>query len=216
VTATTDEFDGAVTSLLQYLLAREESTASTASTNTPGEEGHVMVSAELPSFTHDPECDLFLERLVDVPVELVWRAWTEPEHLKAWFAPQPWTTVECDIDLRPGGVFRTVMQAPDGTVFDEDTGGCYLEVVSPHRLVWTSALGPGYRPRPVSTTPTPGEFQFTAELTFEAVGDATRYSVRAIHATAEAAVAHEELGFSGGWSVALDQLVTHMTEASGR
>ncbi len=160
------------------------------------------------SFTHDPQCDLLLERLVDVPVELVWKAWTEPEHLKAWFAPKPFETVECEIDLRPGGIFRTVMRGPDGTEFADDTGGCYLEVEAPHRLVWTSALGPGYRPQQV---PGEGEFQFTAELTFEAVGEGTRYSVRAIHATREDAEAHEEMGFSGGWSTALDQLVAHMT-----
>jgi uncharacterized protein YndB with AHSA1/START domain len=168
-----------------------------------------------PSFTHDPACDLLLERLVDVPVDLVWKAWTDPEHLKAWFAPKPFETVECEIDLRPGGVFRTVMRAPDGTVFPDDTGGCYLEVEAPHRLVWTSALGPGYRPRPIPDEPTPGDLQFTAELTFEPVGDSTRYSVRAIHATSDAAQAHEEMGFSGGWSTALDQLVEHMTTAAG-
>lgn len=170
-----------------------------------------MASAESPSFTHDAECDLFLERVVDLPVELVWKAWTEPEHLKVWFAPKPWTTVECEIDLRPGGLFRTVMQAPDGTVYDDDTDGCYLEVAAPHRLVWTSALGPGYRPQPASAAPQPGEFQFTAELAFETVGNGTRYSVRAIHATAQAAEAHEQMGFAEGWSAALDQLVAHMS-----
>lgn len=163
-----------------------------------------------PSGEHDAELDLLLERLVDVPVELVWKAWTEPEHLKQWFTPEPYETVECEIDLRPGGIFRTVMRGPDGTVYDNDAG-CYLVVEPPHRLVWTSALGPGYRPHP----PDGGEdgepgWHFTAELTFEAVGDSTRYSARAIHATREAAEAHEEMGFSEGWGTALDQLVAHM------
>lgn len=164
-----------------------------------------------PSFTHDPERDLLLERLVDVPVELVWKAWTDPEHLEAWFAPRPFETIECEIDLRPGGVFRTVMRAPDGTVFDDDTGGCFLEVHEPHRLVWTSALAPGYRPLP---PPEDGGFAFTAELTFEALGTSTRYSARAIHATRDGAAAHEEMGFTGGWSTALDQLVEHMTKVT--
>jgi uncharacterized protein YndB with AHSA1/START domain len=44
--------------------------------------------------TPDSKHDLVLERTVDVPVELVWKAWTEPEHLKKWFAPRPWTTPE--------------------------------------------------------------------------------------------------------------------------
>ena len=58
----------------------------------------------------DPKLDLILEREIDVPPELVWRAWTEPQHLMKWFTPAPWKTVECEIDLRPGGIFRTVMR----------------------------------------------------------------------------------------------------------
>jgi uncharacterized protein YndB with AHSA1/START domain len=174
-----------------------------------------MTTPVTPSFTHDPDCDLLLERLVDVPVELVWKAWTDPEHLKAWFVPRPWETIECEIDLRPGGIFRTVMRDPDGTVYP-DSAGCYLEVQEPNRLVWTSALGPGYRPQPLPETPNPADLQFTAELTFEAVGDSTRYSVRAIHASRDAAQAHEAMGFSGGWSTALDQLVAHMTAVADR
>lgn len=161
-------------------------------------------------FTHDPDLDLYLERVVDVPVELVWKAWTTSEHLLPWFAPKPWETIDCEIDLRPGGIFRTVMRGPDGTVID-NPGGCYLEVQAPHRLVWTSALGPGYRPLPPPAADADGpDLAFTAELTFEAVGDRTRYSVRAIHATREGAAAHEEMGFSTGWSTALDQLVEYV------
>ena len=172
-----------------------------------------MTANDAPSFRHDPDRDLFLERLVDVPVELVWQAWTDPELLKAWFVPRPWKTIECEIDLRPGGIFRTVMQDPDGNVYDDDTGGCYLEVHEPHRLVWTSALGPGYRPQPASDGDD-GAFQFTAELTFEPVEGGTRYSARAIHASSEGARAHERMGFVDGWSAALDQLVEHMTQGA--
>ena len=60
----------------------------------------------------DPTRDLILERHVDVSPELVWKAWTEPEHIVKWFTPAPWKTVDCEIDLRPGGIFRTVMRSP--------------------------------------------------------------------------------------------------------
>lgn len=53
------------------------------------------------------------------------------------------------------------------------------------------------------------------ELTFEAVGDSTRYSVRVIHARRAGALTHDEMRFSAGWSTALDQLVARMTAASG-
>src|SRR3979409_2305310 len=92
----------------------------------------------------DPKLDLSFERIIDVPRELVWRGGTKPEHLKKWFTPAPWTTVDCEIDLRPGGIFRTVMRSPEGQEFPNI--GCYLEIVPCERLVWTDSLLPGYRP----------------------------------------------------------------------
>ena len=54
-----------------------------------------------------PNLDLVLERVIDVPRHLVWEAWaTKPEHLKVWFVPKPWSVSACEIDLRPGGMFR--------------------------------------------------------------------------------------------------------------
>src|SRR5262249_60198182 len=92
----------------------------------------------------DPKLDLVMERVVDAPAHLVWEAWTRPEHLKKWFCPLPWKTTDCEIDLRPGGLFRTVMRGPEGQ--EIRNLGCYLEVIENQKLVFTSALGPGYRP----------------------------------------------------------------------
>ena len=66
----------------------------------------------------DPRLDLNFERVVDLPPALIWAAWTEPEHLTHWFTPVPWKTVECEIDLRPGGIFRTVMRSPEAATND--------------------------------------------------------------------------------------------------
>ena len=49
--------------------------------------------------------DLVLERVFNAPRDLVWKAWTTPEHLKQWWAPRPYHTPECEMDLRPGGKF---------------------------------------------------------------------------------------------------------------
>ena len=62
----------------------------------------------------DPQLDLVFERIVDVSPELVWAAWTTPEHLKHWFTSAPWKTIDCEIDLYPGGLFHTVMCSPEG------------------------------------------------------------------------------------------------------
>jgi len=149
----------------------------------------------------NPELDLVLERVVPVRPELVWKAWTEPEHLVKWFTPAPWTTVACKIDLRPGGIFSTTMRSPEGVVQPEGAG-CYLEVVKERRLCWTDALGPGYRPNASSF--------MTALLLLEPEGTGTRYTAIAFHADPKARKQHEEIGFHNGWSAALDQLVELM------
>ena len=149
----------------------------------------------------DPKLDLVLERVVDVPRELVWAAWTTPEHLKKWFTPAPWTTPEVEVDLRPGGIFRTVMQGPAGESF---TGvGCFLEIVPVERLVWTSALGPGYRPNKAGGD----AFTFTAVISLEPHGNGTKYTATLFHADEESAQKHNAMGFHTGWGAALDQLV---------
>jgi uncharacterized protein YndB with AHSA1/START domain len=149
-------------------------------------------------FTPDPALDLVLERTIDVPPALVWKAWTVPEHVCKWFCPAPWTVSECQIDLRPGGLFRTVMRSPEGEAFPNV--GCYLEVVPNQRLVFTDALGPGYRPA--------AKPFMTAMLLLEPAGKGTRYTAVAIHADEAARKKHEEMGFHHGWSAALDQLIT--------
>ena len=106
-----------------------------------------------------------------------------------WFCPKPWTTTDIEIDLRPGGIFRSVMRSPEGKEFPNV--GCYLEVVPNERLIWTDALLPGYRPAP--------EPFMTAVLTFEPSGKGTRYVATAIHRDEAGRKRHEEMGFQEGW-----------------
>ena len=150
----------------------------------------------------DDRLDLTLSRTVKLPRELIWRAWTEPKHLMPWFCPKPWQAVECDIDLKPGGIFRTLMRGPDGQSIDNT--GCYLEVVKPQRLTFTTVLGPGFRPMADPFLP------FTAVLTFEDTGSgSTRYHVRALHRNDADKQKHAEMGFDQGWAKALEQLVEY-------
>jgi uncharacterized protein YndB with AHSA1/START domain len=158
----------------------------------------------------DPALDLLLERVIDVPRELVWKAWTQPEHLKAWFTPAPWSTTECELDLRPGGLFRTVMRSPEGEEFDNV--GCYLEVIKNERLTWTNALQPGFRPSGPADAGSAecAHLLFTAVLSLEDHGTGTRYTALAMHPTPAARDEHEAMGFHEGWGKALDQLVEAM------
>jgi uncharacterized protein YndB with AHSA1/START domain len=146
--------------------------------------------------------DLVLERIVDVPRDLVWAAWTVPEHIVKWFTPVPWQTTECQIDLRPGGIFRTVFRSPEGESFSNV--GCILDTVTNEKLVWTSALGPGFRP---SKSAFPGVPLITAIISLEDHGKGTKYTATVLHETEEDLKKHEEMGFRDGWGTALDQLV---------
>ncbi len=152
----------------------------------------------------DPALDLVLERTIDVPPQRVWAARTTPALLQRWFTPAPWTTVDCEIDLRPGGIFRTIMRSPEGQEFPNV--GCILEVVENEKLAWTGALLPGYRPLPPEAAA--GQpFLFSATITLEPHGAGTRYTALAIHADADGRAKHAEMGFHQGWGAALDQLV---------
>jgi len=151
----------------------------------------------------DPKLDLVLERTVDVAPHLVWKAWTQPEHLKKWFCPEPWKTVACEIDLRPGGVFRTVMRSPEGQEFPNE--GCYLEVIEGKKLVWTDALKPGYRP---ADAPVSGAgMMFTAMIVIEPAGRGTKYTALCLHKNEADRNTHDKMGFYEGWGTCLDQLV---------
>jgi uncharacterized protein YndB with AHSA1/START domain len=150
--------------------------------------------------------DLVLVREVDVSPELVFKAWTTPKHLMPWFCPKPYRTVECEIDLKPGGKFFTQMVDPDGNKLPAHPG-CYLEIVPNRKLVWTSALGPGYRPVDPDLAP----WFFTAVLTFEPHGKGgCKYTATALHTSKEHAEAHEKMGFSQGWGRVLEQLVEYV------
>lgn len=156
----------------------------------------------------DPRLDLTLERVIDVPPDRVWAAWTQPEQLKPWFTPAPWSTVDAEIDLRPGGIFRTVMRSPEGQDFPNL--GCYLEVVPNERLAWTNTLLPGFRPAAPPASDHCGGFLFTAVISLAPEGTGTRYRALVIHGDEAGRARHEELGFSEGWNAALDQLVAYI------
>ena len=158
--------------------------------------------------TFNPELDLQFERIVDVPREKIWEAWITPKLLMPWFCPLPWKTIECEIDLRAGGIFRTVMQSPEGQKFPNS--GCYLEVIPKEKLVWTNALEPGFRPakQALANPDRPcEEFMMTAMILLEPVASGTKYTAHVMHANKEARIQHEKMGFKEGWGTCLDQLV---------
>jgi uncharacterized protein YndB with AHSA1/START domain len=135
--------------------------------------------------TMSADRELMLTRLINAPREKVYRAWTDPELLKQWFAPPPYTTPVVELDVRPGGSAFFIMRGPDGK--DLPNRGVYLEVVPNERLVSTDAYVKAWEP---SDKPF-----MTLILTFEDEGGKTR---RHACATDAADCEAREDGFSRG------------------
>ena len=97
--------------------------------------------------------EIVISRVFDAPRELVWQAWTDPEHLQRWFGPKGFTMSTCSMDLRPGGVFHYGMKSPDGhEMWGKWT---FQEIVPPEKLVviasFSDAQG-GVTRHPLSAT----------------------------------------------------------------
>ncbi|HEU4951340.1 MAG TPA: SRPBCC domain-containing protein [Holophagaceae bacterium] len=151
----------------------------------------------------DPKLDLSLERFIDAPTRLVWKALTEPEHLKAWYMPKAWGRVtRAELDLRPGGILRIDIAVGDGT--EVPNVGCILEVVPMERLVWTSMLFPGYRPAVFDDIP------ITAIMTMEPKGTGTRYVFTGLHRDEADFEKNKASGWQEGTEIALQQFVDHV------
>lgn len=147
--------------------------------------------------TAEPKFALTHERVMDAPVEKVWRCWTEPALLEQWFCPKPWYVSDARMDLRPGGESYSVMNGPDGERFENL--GVFLEVTPMRRIVTTDAFLPGW---------IPSERPFmTCETVFADAGEGrTHYIWRALHWSEETMKEHEAMGFHEGWRMAADQL----------
>jgi uncharacterized protein YndB with AHSA1/START domain len=141
--------------------------------------------------------DLEISRLVRAPRAKLWRAWTEPELLKQWWCPKPWTTEVRAFELRPGGDFHTFMRGPDGGT--SDNPGSFLDIAPQQRIVFTSMLTGGWRPA-IPWMP------FTAIITMADEGDGTRYVARVMHPDQANRDKHEAMGFFDGWGTCIDQL----------
>jgi uncharacterized protein YndB with AHSA1/START domain len=145
----------------------------------------------------EPTTELTLTRLLKAPRELVFKAWIETEHLKAWWGPKGFTNPVCEIDARPGGSILIHMQGPDGNVYP--MGGVFKEIVEPERLVFTSIAldDKGI-----------GMFENTNTVTFEAEGGNT---ILTVHTTVDKVkdwdvVAPMLAGMNQGWNESLDRL----------
>ena len=142
--------------------------------------------------------DLAISRVLRAPRAALWRAWTDPALLKAWWCPKPWTTEVRAFDLRPGGDFHTFMSGPDGGT--SDNPGSFLEIVPQQRIVFTTMLTGGWRPA-APWMPMTAIYTLADEP-----GGGTRYTATALHPDAATRDQHAGMGFFEGWNACIDQL----------
>jgi uncharacterized protein YndB with AHSA1/START domain len=136
------------------------------------------------------DCTLVIERVFSAPPAEVFAAWTDPSVLIRWWGPEGHTTPECDMDVRPGGAWRTKMVGPDG---DHIVSGTYREIAPPSRLVltWGWQQADGSRGHETEVA-----------VTFKAVAGGTRMRlVQSLFVSKEQRDAHNM-----GWSSSLNDL----------
>lgn len=81
---------------------------------------------------------LVIARIFDAPRELVWKAWTEPEHFMKWWGPKDYTCPFCEVDFRVGGKYLYCMRSPEGK--DYWATGIYREIIPMERIVFTDCF----------------------------------------------------------------------------
>ena len=152
------------------------------------------------TFTTPSDREVEMTRLFDAPRELVFEAFTSPEHVPHWFGCRGWSLPVCEIDLRPGGAWRYVMRGPNGETMG--ISGVYREITPPERVVTTESFD-DY----------PGESLNTLTLTEE--DGKTRYTVNVLYENKEMRDAVLASGMSDGAAETLERLAEHLESLQG-
>jgi uncharacterized protein YndB with AHSA1/START domain len=142
------------------------------------------------------ECEFVITRIFDAPRPLVFKLWTDPEHLVRWWGPRGSTPISGRIDVRPGGAWVRSMRASDGSLIRKH--GVYREIVAPERLVLS------YITDDAAGNPGP---ETLVTVTFADFGGKTRLT---LHQTGFESVAERD-DHRGGWTGALERVAEHLS-----
>jgi uncharacterized protein YndB with AHSA1/START domain len=134
---------------------------------------------------------LTIKKIFDAPIELVWEAWTEPQHVAQWWSPNGMELKVIKHDFKVGGAWKYTAMMPDGNEFISE--GEYSEIVKFKKIV-TSA---NFRPMTEGVE---------MRSLFEKDGDKTHFIFSVVHPTEEYRIQQEKMGFYNGWGSALNRL----------
>jgi uncharacterized protein YndB with AHSA1/START domain len=151
--------------------------------------------------------------VLHAPRDVVWRVWTEREHLQ-WWGPKGVTILHARLDLRPGGIFHYCMRTADGK---EMWGKWVLrEIIKPERLVFFNSFSDksgGLTRHPMSPT---WPLEILSTITFTAQKKRTLLTVQWLPVNAPAVErktfdeSHEAM--QGGWNGTLDRLAEYLAK----
>lgn len=144
-----------------------------------------------------PDAEVVITRVFQAPRQLVWDAWTRPEHLRQWMlGPDGWSMPICDVDLRVGGRQRYVWRKQDGT--EMEITGVYEALEPPARMVSRESWGPAW-PDTINT------------LSLTELGDdATTMVVSIRYPSAAACHAARGTGMEAGMQISFDRLERYL------
>ena len=148
---------------------------------------------------------LSITRTFDAPRALVWKMWTDPAHVAAWWGPEHFTTPVVRMDVRPGGAIHMVMRAPDGADFPFD--GRFVAVEEPDRLVMRTWV----RREDGSTW-----FEVEQSFRFEEIDGRTRLQLDAVVIEAGEDALGPLSGMKAGWTGSLDKLERHVAASTAQ
>ena len=153
------------------------------------------------------EQEIVMERQFSAPRQLLFQVFTQPEHLKRWWAPPPYTVPVCTIDLRPGGIWHYCMRSPEGQ--DQWARSVYREIVPPEKLVYTTTFADEH------ANPIEGMPEHLTTVTFTEEAGKTSVTACVQFASAAALKVATEIGILQGMSMTWEYLAEYVEELRG-
>ena len=146
--------------------------------------------------------ELFITRLINAPRELVWKVWTDPEHVAQWWGPTGFKNTIHEMNVKAGGVWRLTMHGPDGRDYPNKI--VFIEVIKPERLVYKHSDDEGTEP-----------VNFHVTVTFEKQGNKTLLSMKSVFdSAAELERVVKEYGAREGMVQHVDRLEEYVAKIS--
>ena len=147
---------------------------------------------------------IVITRDFDAPRELVWKVITDPKQVAVWYGGPGFSNPVCQMDLRPGGAWHHVMQAPNGTRFTINS--VFEEIVEPERLVWRTIKDPDRNPPPPTSLNT---------ITLETRGQQTRWKLVTLFDSIADRDLSAKMGFGQMISMGTDRMAAHLETLKG-